>query len=61
MLFCKRAAVVDDPLQPGEIAGIDPFLTPQGTLRTTPADLDLGAPERSGLDGFFAARMRRAG
>ncbi|WP_370463126.1 RsmB/NOP family class I SAM-dependent RNA methyltransferase [Mesorhizobium sp.] len=55
------ADIVDDPLRPGEIAGIDPFLTPQGTLRTTPADLDLGAPERSGLDGFFAARMRRAG
>jgi 16S rRNA (cytosine967-C5)-methyltransferase len=55
------AAVVDDPLQQGEVAGVDSFLTAQGTLRTTPADLDLGAPERSGLDGFFAARMRRAG
>jgi len=55
------AAVVDDPLQQGEVAGVDSFLTAQGTLRTTPADLDLGAPERSGVDGFFAARMRRAG
>jgi 16S rRNA (cytosine967-C5)-methyltransferase len=55
------ADIVDDPLRPGEIAGIDSFLTPQGTLRTTPADLELGSPERSGLDGFFAARMRRAG
>ncbi|RWD38005.1 MAG: methyltransferase domain-containing protein [Mesorhizobium sp.] len=55
------ADIVDDPLRPGEIAGIDPFLTPQGTLRTTPADLELGSPERSGLDGFFAARFRRAG
>ncbi|TJU91633.1 MAG: RsmB/NOP family class I SAM-dependent RNA methyltransferase, partial [Mesorhizobium sp.] len=53
-------AVADDPLHQGEIAGIDSFLTAQGTLRTTPADLDLGAPERSGLDGFFTARMRRA-
>lgn len=53
--------ITNDPLRQGEITGIDPFLTPQGTLRTTPADLDLGAPERSGLDGFFAARMRRAG
>ncbi|WP_181176175.1 RsmB/NOP family class I SAM-dependent RNA methyltransferase [Mesorhizobium sp. B2-3-4] len=52
-------AVVDDPLREGEIAGIDPFLTSEGTLRTTPADLDLGSPQRSGLDGFFAARMRR--
>ena len=54
-------AAVDDPIRPGEIAAVDPFLTAEGTLRTTPADLDLGAPERSGLDGFFAARMRRAG
>ncbi|TGQ74865.1 MAG: methyltransferase domain-containing protein [Mesorhizobium sp.] len=52
-------AVVDDPLREGEIAGIGPFLTSEGTLRTTPADLDLGSPQRSGLDGFFAARMRR--
>ena len=51
--------IADDPLRPGEIAGIDAFLTPQGTLRTTPADLDLGSPGISGLDGFFAARMRR--
>ncbi len=49
--------VVDDPVRPGEFAGIDPFLTAQGTLRTTPADLDLGTPELSGLDGFFAARF----
>ncbi|MBN9219769.1 MAG: RsmB/NOP family class I SAM-dependent RNA methyltransferase [Mesorhizobium sp.] len=59
--LAQTALVADDPLHRGEIAGIDPFLTQQGTLRTTPADLDLGAPERSGLDGFFAARMRRAG
>ena len=61
LAFLKETpVVVDDPLRQGEIAGIDPFLTAQGTLRTTPADLDLGAPGRSGLDGFFAARMRRA-
>ncbi|MBZ9675470.1 RsmB/NOP family class I SAM-dependent RNA methyltransferase [Mesorhizobium sp. ES1-1] len=54
-------AITHDPVGQGEIQGIDAFLTPQGTLRTTPADLDLGTPERSGLDGFFAARMMRAG
>jgi 16S rRNA (cytosine967-C5)-methyltransferase len=58
--LAETTEAVDDPLRPGEIAGIDAFLRPQGTLRTTPADLDLGSPERSGLDGFFAARMRRA-
>jgi 16S rRNA (cytosine967-C5)-methyltransferase len=53
--------VIDDPVRPGEITGADVFLTPRGTLRTTPADMDMGRPEISGLDGFFAARMRRAG
>jgi 16S rRNA (cytosine967-C5)-methyltransferase len=55
------ADIVDDPIRIGEIAGIDAFLTPQGTLRTTPTDMALESPEISGLDGFFAARMRRAG
>ena len=53
--------VIDDPIRPGEIAGVDAFLTDQGTLRTTPADMALESPGISGLDGFFAARMRRAG
>ncbi|WP_296745224.1 RsmB/NOP family class I SAM-dependent RNA methyltransferase [Mesorhizobium sp.] len=52
--------VVADPIQPGEFAGMDPFLTREGTLRTTPADMVLESPGISGLDGFFAARMRRA-
>ena len=51
--------LVDDPLRPGEIPVADPFLTPQGTVRTTPADLDLGDPSMSGMDGFFAARFVR--
>lgn len=43
----------------GEINGIDTFVSAAGTLRTTPADLQLGRPEISGMDGFFAARLRR--
>lgn len=50
-----------DAIDPGEVPGIAPFLRPDGTLRTTPADLDLGRPALSGLDGFFAARLRRTG
>ncbi|MFC3207248.1 RsmB/NOP family class I SAM-dependent RNA methyltransferase [Aquamicrobium soli] len=53
--------VADDPVRPGEFAGLDPYLTPEGTLRSTPAGMDLGAPGISGLDGFFAARLRKAG
>jgi 16S rRNA (cytosine967-C5)-methyltransferase len=48
-----------DPVLPGEVAGADAFIAPNGAIRTTPADLDLGRPEISGLDGFFAARFLR--
>jgi 16S rRNA (cytosine967-C5)-methyltransferase len=51
--------VENEPVRPGEIAGSDEFLTEAGTLRTTPADLQLATPSVSGLDGFFAARFRR--
>ena len=47
------------PLAPGEAAGIDPVITPEGWLRTTPAGLAMGDPSLSGMDGFFAARFRR--
>ncbi|WP_442920272.1 RsmB/NOP family class I SAM-dependent RNA methyltransferase [Mesorhizobium sp. WSM4935] len=57
--LAETPAAIDDPVGPGEFTGIDPFLTPEGTLRTTPADLALGPPGISGLDGFFAARMKR--
>lgn len=50
-----------DPVRPGEFGGMDDFLTPEGWLRTTPSDLALATPSLSGLDGFFAARLRRAG
>ena len=51
--------VEHEPVRPGEIAGDDEFLAEAGTLRTTPADLQLATPSVSGLDGFFAARFRR--
>lgn len=57
--LAETPGVAADPVRPGEVAGVDPFLTPQGMLRTTPADLDLGEPALSGMDGFFAARLLR--
>ena len=57
--LARTPGIAPDPVLLGEIAGLDPFLTPQGTLRSTPAGMDLGSPGLSGLDGFFAARMRR--
>ncbi len=48
------------PVEPLELPGLEHLNSPQGYLRTTPADLDLGRLEMSGMDGFFAARFRRA-
>lgn len=48
-----------DPIRPDDALGISGFITPDGFLRTTPADMNLGEPAISGLDGFFAARFRK--
>ena len=57
--LAEHPDIVLDPVRPGEVPGADPFIAPNGAIRTTPADLDLGRPEISGLDGFFAARFLR--
>ncbi|MFI0842384.1 RsmB/NOP family class I SAM-dependent RNA methyltransferase [Mesorhizobium sp. IMUNJ 23232] len=49
-----------DPIERGEFAGIDDFITPEGWLRTTPADMPMADASLSGMDGFFAARLRRS-
>jgi 16S rRNA (cytosine967-C5)-methyltransferase len=56
-----QPGVAADPILPGEFPALDAFLTPDGALRTTPADMALGDPAISGMDGFFAARLRRVG
>lgn len=48
-----------DLIRPDEIPGIAAFVTRDGVLRTTPAGLRMETPQLSGLDGFFAARLRR--
>ncbi|HET9537715.1 MAG TPA: RsmB/NOP family class I SAM-dependent RNA methyltransferase [Mesorhizobium sp.] len=59
-LLAGNVTVEAEPIDPGEIDGIAPFIK-DGALRTTPADLDLVRPGISGLDGFYAARFRRIG
>ncbi len=49
-----RARLV--PLTAGDVAGQEQFITAQGMLRTLPS-MNIG--ESKGLDGFFAARLRR--
>ena len=49
------------PICPHEIGGIAECLTPAGELRTLPCHLWGDDPRRSGLDGFFAARLVKSG
>lgn len=48
---------IRQPVKPDEIGGLAELVTPEGDLRTLPSHL----PEFGGLDGFFAARLRRRG
>ena len=50
-----------EPVAPGSHPALDAFLTPAGTVRTTPADLPHADPALAGMDGFFAARLRKRG
>jgi len=59
--LAEASGIAVDPIRPDETPGIGPFVTERGWLRTTPTGLDLGRPQISGLDGFFAARFRREG
>lgn len=58
--LAEHAVARLDPIAPDELPGIAGFVTPEGFLRTTPADLVLAEPGISGLDGFFAARLIKA-
>jgi 16S rRNA (cytosine967-C5)-methyltransferase len=50
-----------EPIAPDEIPGAAELITPEGFLRTTPADFASDDPALSGMDGFFAARLRPRG
>lgn len=47
------------PVAEAEIGGIEGAITAAGDLRTLPCLLAADPPEKGGLDGFFAARIRR--
>jgi 16S rRNA (cytosine967-C5)-methyltransferase len=58
-LLARNSEIRVDPILPEEIFGQSQWLQSPGFLRTFPYQLDLGAPEWSGMDGFFAARLKR--
>lgn len=48
------------PVEPGEIGGLAEAITPEGDIRTLPCFLPHENPRMAGLDGFFAARLRKS-
>jgi 16S rRNA (cytosine967-C5)-methyltransferase len=55
-LLAQGAPVTRVPLEPEEIGGLAECVSADGDLRTLPCHL----AGQEGLDGFFAARLRRA-
>jgi 16S rRNA (cytosine967-C5)-methyltransferase len=56
-LLVRNPGLALDPIRPEEMFGKAEWLA-GGCLRTFPFGLDLGTPEWSGMDGFFAARLK---
>ncbi len=56
-LLAAGAPVRRRPIEPAEIGGLAECITPDGDLRTLPCHLG----SKGGLDGFYAARLVRAG
>ncbi len=58
-LLSRNADLARDPISADEIGGETSFLTSLGELRTLPSHLPHAEPRMAGLDGFYAARLRR--
>ena len=59
-LLERDAALRRRPITAAEVGGLAEFLTPAGDLRTLPCHLPDSNPQLGGLDGFYAARLRRS-
>ncbi|MFT0861324.1 16S rRNA (cytosine(967)-C(5))-methyltransferase RsmB [Ancylobacter sp. G4_0304] len=59
-LLASRADLSRDPVRPGECGIAPEWINAAGEVRTLPFHLPDTEPRLSGLDGFFAARLRRA-
>jgi 16S rRNA (cytosine967-C5)-methyltransferase len=57
-LLVRNPAIQVDPILPDDVFGQVDWLQSPGFLRTFPYQVDLGTPEWSGMDGFFAARLK---
>ncbi|MGD9537684.1 MAG: RsmB/NOP family class I SAM-dependent RNA methyltransferase [Alphaproteobacteria bacterium] len=53
--LAKPLGLAREPIQASELSGLPEAVTPRGALRTLPCHL----AAQGGMDGFFAARLRR--
>jgi 16S rRNA (cytosine967-C5)-methyltransferase len=58
-LLARNASVQRDPVAVSELAGAEEFIGPEGDLRTLPSHWPNADVRLAGLDGFYAARLRR--
>jgi 16S rRNA (cytosine967-C5)-methyltransferase len=59
-LLARESALERRPIAAAEVAGQAEFITSAGDLRTLPCHWPDPDPLMAGLDGFYAARLRRA-
>ena len=57
----ENAAFTRKPIAAGDVGGVAEWVTALGDLRTLPSQMPMEAPFKSGMDGFYAARLVRAG
>jgi 16S rRNA (cytosine967-C5)-methyltransferase len=58
-LLAREPRVAREPITASEVHGLGELLTAAGELRTLPCQLGDADSRMSGLDGFYAARLRR--
>ena len=58
-LLARDQRVQRAPIGAGEVHGTEDFINPAGDLRTLPSHWADPEAQMSGLDGFYAARLRR--
>jgi 16S rRNA (cytosine967-C5)-methyltransferase len=58
-LLARESRLRRVPIDVNEFAGLDGMVTPDGDLRTLPCLWPDSDPRMAGMDGFFAARLRR--
>jgi len=57
--LAENADFARAPIAAADVGGVPEWVTPLGDLRTLPSHLQLEAPYKSGMDGFYAARLVR--